>query len=247
MAHLKLDLLLTETGYKPTRDQRFRIYLTNSLEEHHQDTGTLFANWLSSEANEANHIKRDSPVMCVIGNPPYSGISSNNGEWIGKLIEDYKYVDGEHFKERKHWLNDDYVKFLRYGQHFIEKNGSGILAFINPHGFLDNPTFRGMRWHLLKTFDKIYTIDLQYIVAGDSVSVGDVTVVDNGFNFEIFGTPIDLDSKLSSSTIPASTVYPVTINFLDTKGNIELPFNSDGMYRASKKSDSDIYIGIYKD
>lgn len=160
MAHLKLDLLLTETGYKPTKDQRFRVYLTNSLEEYHQDTGTLFANWLSTEANEANHIKRDTPVMCVIGNPPYSGISSNNGEWISKLIEDYKYVDGVHFNERKHWLNDDYVKFLRYGQHFIEKNGSGVLAFINPHGFLDNPTFRGMRWHLLKTYDKIYTIDL---------------------------------------------------------------------------------------
>ncbi len=167
MAHLQLDLLLTETGYKPTvtssgveKNQRLRVYLTNSLEEHHQDTGTLFANWLSTEANEANHIKRDTPVMCVIGNPPYSGISSNNGEWISKLIEDYKYVDGVHFNERKHWLNDDYVKFLRYGQHFIEKNGSGVLAFINPHGFLDNPTFRGMRWHLLKTYDKIYTIDL---------------------------------------------------------------------------------------
>src|SRR5690554_7076998 len=160
MAHLKLDLLLTETGFKPTTNQRFRVYLTNSLEEHHQDTGTLFANWLSTEANEANHIKRDTPVMCVIGNPPYSGISSNNGEWISNLIEDYKYVDGVHFNERKHWLNDDYVKFLRYGQHFIEKNGSGVLAFINPHGFLDNPTFRGMRWHLLKTYDKIYTIDL---------------------------------------------------------------------------------------
>jgi predicted helicase len=160
MAHLKLDLLLTETGYKPTTNQRFRVYLTNSLEESHPDTGTLFANWLSTEANEANHIKRDTPVMCVIGNPPYSGISSNNGEWISKLIEDYKYVDGVHFNERKHWLNDDYVKFIRYGQHFIEKNGSGILAFINPHGFLDNPTFRGMRWNLLKTYDKIYTIDL---------------------------------------------------------------------------------------
>ena len=160
MAHLKLDLLLTETGYKPTTNQRFRVYLTNSLEESHPDTGTLFANWLSTEANEANHIKRDTPVMCIIGNPPYSGISSNNGEWISKLIEDYKYVDGVHFNERKHWLNDDYVKFLRYGQHFIEKNGSGVLAFINPHGFLDNPTFRGMRWHLLKTYDKIYTIDL---------------------------------------------------------------------------------------
>jgi len=160
MAHLKLDLLLTETGFKPTSNQRFKVYLTNSLEEHHQDTGTLFANWLSTEANEANHIKRDTPVMCVIGNPPYSGISSNNGEWISNLIEDYKYVDGVHFNERKHWLNDDYVKFLRYGQHFIERNGSGVLAFINPHGFLDNPTFRGMRWHLLKTYDKIYTIDL---------------------------------------------------------------------------------------
>jgi predicted helicase len=160
MAHLKLDLLLTETGYKPTTNQRFRVYLTNSLEESHPDTGTLFANWLSTEANEANHIKRDTPVMCVIGNPPYSGISSNNGEWISKLIEDYKYIDGVHFNERKHWLNDDYVKFLRYGQHFIEKNGSGVLAFINPHGFLDNPTFRGMRWNLLKTYDKIYTIDL---------------------------------------------------------------------------------------
>ncbi len=160
MAHLKLDLLLTETGFKPTSNQRFKVYLTNSLEEYHQDTGTLFANWLSTEANEANHIKRDTPVMCVIGNPPYSGISSNNGEWISSLIEDYKYIDGVHFNERKHWLNDDYVKFLRYGQHFIEKNGSGVLAYINPHGFLDNPTFRGMRWHLLKTYDKIYTIDL---------------------------------------------------------------------------------------
>src|SRR5690554_2536587 len=160
MAHLQLDLLLKETGFKPTKDQRTRVYLTNSLEEYHPDTGTLFANWLSSEANEANHIKRDTPVMCVIGNPPYSGISSNNGEWISDLIEDYKYVDGVHFNERKHWLNDDYVKFLRYGQHFIEKNGSGVLAFINPHGFLDNPTFRGMRWHLLKTYDKIYILDL---------------------------------------------------------------------------------------
>lgn len=160
MAHLKLDLLLKETGFKPTKDQRFRVYLTNSLEEHHADTGTLFANWLSSEANEANRVKRDTPVMCIVGNPPYSGISSNNGKWISDLIEDYKYIDGVHFNERKHWLNDDYVKFIRYGQHFIEKNGSGVLAFINPHGFLDNPTFRGMRWNLLKTYDKIYTIDL---------------------------------------------------------------------------------------
>ncbi|REG77530.1 type ISP restriction/modification enzyme [Algoriphagus antarcticus] len=163
MAHLKLDLLLKQTGYTGTKGQRFRIYLTNSLEEYHKDTGTLFANWLSAEANEANQIKRDAPVMIVAGNPPYSGESSNKGEWIMNLMEDYKKEPGgkEKLKERNpKWINDDYVKFIRYGQHFIEKNGSGILAFINPHGFLDNPTFRGMRWNLLKTFDKIYTIDL---------------------------------------------------------------------------------------
>ncbi|NOZ35661.1 MAG: N-6 DNA methylase [Chlorobi bacterium] len=160
MAHLKLDMLLTETGYKATKNQRFNIYLTNSLEEHHPDTGTLFSNWLSTEANEANHIKRDTPVMCVIGNPPYSGISINKGKWITNLIEDYKYVDGVHFGERKHWLQDDYVKFLRFGEHFINKNGEGVLAFINNHSFIDNPTFRGMRWHLLNSFDKIYIIDL---------------------------------------------------------------------------------------
>ena len=163
MAHLKLDLLLQETGYKPKKEQRFRVFLTNSLEEHHPDTGTLFANWLSTEANEANHIKRDTPVMCVIGNPPYSGESSNKGAWIMNLMEDYKKEPGgkQKLQERNpKWINDDYVKFLRYGQYYIEKNGEGILAFINPHGFLDNPTFRGMRWNLLKTYDKIYTIDL---------------------------------------------------------------------------------------
>ncbi len=160
MAHLKLDLLLSETGFKPTKEQRLKVYLTNSLEEHHPDTGTLFANWLSTEANEANKVKRDTPVMCIIGNPPYSGVSSNNNQFISKLIDDYKFIDGEHFNERKHWLNDDYVKFIRYAEWLIEKNKSGVIGFINPHGFLDNPTFRGMRWHLLNTFDKIYTIDL---------------------------------------------------------------------------------------
>lgn len=163
MAHLKLDMLLAETGYKPKKEQRFNIYLTNSLEEHHPDTGTLFSTWLSSEANEANHIKRDTPVMVVMGNPPYSGESANEGDWIMKLMGDYKKEPGgkEKLKEKNpKWINDDYVKFLRYGQYFIEKNGEGILAFINPHGFLDNPTFRGMRWNLLKTYDKIYTLDL---------------------------------------------------------------------------------------
>lgn len=163
MAHLKLDMLLAETGYKPKKEQRFHVYLTNALEEYHPDTGTLFANWLSTEANEANHIKRDTPVMVVMGNPPYSGESANKGKWIMDLMEDYKKEPGGKVKLNERnpkWINDDYVKFIRFSQHLIERNGEGILAFINNHGFLDNPTFRGMRWSLLKTFDKIYVLDL---------------------------------------------------------------------------------------
>ncbi|MDR3704968.1 MAG: DNA methyltransferase [Paludibacteraceae bacterium] len=156
MAHLKLDLLLTETGYKPTTDQRFRVYLTNSLEEYHPDTGTLFANWLSTEANEANRIKRETPVMCVIGNPPYSVSSSNKGEWIQNLIIDYK----KKLNERKINLDDDYIKFIRFGQYFIDKNGSGVLAYISNNSFIDGITHRQMRKSLLESFDKIYILDL---------------------------------------------------------------------------------------
>lgn len=156
MAHLQLDLLLTETGYKPKDNQRLRVFLTNSLEESHPDTGTLFANWLSTEANEANRIKRDSPVMCVIGNPPYAVSSTNKSPWIQNLIADYK----KNLKERKINLDDDYIKFIRYGQHFIDKNGSGIVAYISNNSFIDGITHRQMRKSLLETFDKIYILDL---------------------------------------------------------------------------------------
>ena len=157
MAHLKLDLLLTETGYIPKKEQRFRVYLTNSLEEHHPDTGTLFANWLSAEANEANHVKRDTPVMVVLGNPPYSVSSSNKSPWIESLTADYK----KDLNERNiQPLSDDYIKFIRFGQHFIDKNGEGILAYISNNSFIDGIIHRQMRKHLMESFDKIYILDL---------------------------------------------------------------------------------------
>lgn len=158
MAHLQLNLLLSETGYKPqgNSQERLKVYLTNSLEESHPDTGTLFANWLSAEANEANYIKRDTPVMCIIGNPPYNVSSSNKGDWILNLIADYK----KDLNEKKVNLDDDYIKFIRYGQYFIEKNGEGILAYISNNSFIDGTNHRQMRKELLKSFDKIYILDL---------------------------------------------------------------------------------------
>ncbi len=163
IAHLKLALTLKNTGYDRSLDQRLNVFLTNSLEEATPRSSTLFSKWLSDEADAASKVKTETPVMICLGNPPYSGASQNKGEWIACLMDDYKKEPGgmEILKERNpKWLNDDYVKFIRLAQHYIERNGEGIIAFINPHGYLDSPTFRGMRWNLLKTFDKIYTLDL---------------------------------------------------------------------------------------
>ncbi|MDR0611775.1 MAG: N-6 DNA methylase [Planctomycetaceae bacterium] len=167
MAHLRLDMLLRETGYQFVQPdnyfpKRLRIFLTNSLEEARPKTTNPFAQWLSNEANSASSIKSNVPVMVVLGNPPYSGESINKSKWIEMLLRDYKKEPtGEKLREKNpKWINDDYVKFIRYGQYFIEKNGEGILAYINNHSFLDNPTFRGMRWNLLQKFDKIYIVNL---------------------------------------------------------------------------------------
>lgn len=157
MAHLKLDLTLQETGFKNEKQQRLWIYLTNSLEEEHSDTGTLFANWLSNESNEANHIKKDMPIMTIIWNPPYSVSSQNKWEKILKLLEDYKKDLNE---KNIQPLSDDYIKFIRYASSYIEKNWEWILAFITNNSYLDWITHRQMRKHLLQTFDKIYIYDL---------------------------------------------------------------------------------------
>lgn len=164
MAHLQLDLLLTETGYSPSPSgragvgqQRLRVYLTNSLEEASSEKPNLYmSQWLTDEAAQADIIKRDTPIMCVIGNPPYAVSSTNKNEWIQNLIADYK----KDLNERKINLDDDYIKFIRYGQHFIDKNGSGILAYISNNSFIDGITHRQMRKSLLYSFDKIYILDL---------------------------------------------------------------------------------------
>lgn len=161
MCHMKLDIVLTELGYKPIKAPRLGVYLTNSLEEGERDVRDLFmAQWLTREAREANTIKRQMPIMCVIGNPPYSGHSSNKGEWISGLMEPYKKSPELKRPAQAKWLSDDYVKFIRLAEHFIERTGEGVLGFITNHSYLDNPTFLDMRHHLMETFDRIYVLDL---------------------------------------------------------------------------------------
>ena len=166
IAHLKLSLAFRDTGFKYFNDRRLGIYLTNSLEESGIQQQGLFALGLAEsiaeESKAASKIKNEKPIMIVIGNPPYSGISSNETEYANKLVEKYKVEPGgkQRLREKKHWLNDDYVKFIALAEKMIQKNGEGIVGFITNHGYLDNPTFRGMRWSLLDTFDYLYSMDL---------------------------------------------------------------------------------------
>ena len=232
MAHLKLDLVLRETGYiqgeARINDKIFRqdnlfdtelaqigrnsailnsnnrvgIYLTNSLEEADPDTQTLWAaQWLSDEAKEANNIKQNVPVMCVLGNPPYSVSSANTNDFAKELISKYKIG----LNEKKLNLDDDYIKFIALGQHYIEKNGNGVLAYISNNSFLDGITHRQIRRSLMESFDKIYIVNLH----GNSrthETAPDGTKDENVFDIRT-GVSINIFIKTSKSKKLADVYY----------------------------------------
>ena len=179
MAHLKLATALQLDQNKGNLPERLNIYLTNSLEEEQPETKLDFGTFVSDEANAANALKRETPVMVVMGNPPYNEKSANKGKWIMDLMDDYKQEPGESkkvikvnkrtkqktfkntLKERNpKGINNDYCKFIRLGQHFVNRTQEGVLAYITANTFLDTRLFRGMRYDLLKTFDKIYIVNL---------------------------------------------------------------------------------------
>jgi hypothetical protein len=205
VGHLKMSFLLEELGYSLQKDDRFKLYLTNTLEmEELEQTDFPGMASLSEESHLAGKVKKEQPILIILGNPPYSGMSANKSEkevsfkkgerytshyhiqkdgfthklipqtkearreitkkqktWIGELIEYYKIIDGKWLKEKNpKWLQDDYVKFIRFAQWKIDQAGEGVLGFITNHSYLDNPTFRGMRQSLMKSFNEIYILDL---------------------------------------------------------------------------------------
>ncbi len=160
--HLKMGYLLEELGHKLSGDERFQFYLTNTLEmEELAQTSLPGMASLSEESHLAGKLKKERPILVILGNPPYSGHSANRGDWIKKQIETYKMIDGKPLGEKNpKWLQDDYVKFIRFAQWKIDQIGEGVLGFITNHSYLDNPTFRGMRQSLMNSFDEIYILDL---------------------------------------------------------------------------------------
>lgn len=169
IGHLKMGFIFDELGYKMVDDERFKLYLTNTLEmEEIEEIAIPGLSSLSEESHLAGKVKKEQPVLVIIGNPPYSGISANTNEWTERLLKEdidgaqsYYKVDGKPLCEKNpKWLQDDYVKFLRFAQWKIQTSGYGIVGMITNHSYLDNPTFRGMRQSLMKTFDEIYILNL---------------------------------------------------------------------------------------
>ncbi len=162
VGHLKMSFFLEELGHRLGDDERMPFYLTNTLDWKELEESRLPGiAALAAESRLAGVVKKEKPILLIFGNPPYSGHSSNKGAWIRGLIDNYKQVDGQPLGEKNpKWLQDDYVKFLRYAQWKIEQAGRGSVGMITNHSYLDNPTFRGMRQSLLRTFDDLYVLDL---------------------------------------------------------------------------------------
>lgn len=163
IAHLKLGITLQESGVKNIKE-RLGIYLANTLDAPKEHNASIFnmlglMDAVTEENRLADDVKHNRPIMVIVGNPPYSGISMNR-QYTDNDVYKVEIGGKEKLKEKKNWLDDDYVKFIRFAESMIEKNGEGVVGMITAHGYIDNPTFRGMRWHLRKTFNKIYIVDL---------------------------------------------------------------------------------------
>jgi predicted helicase len=214
MCHLKLGLTLKQTGYKDS-NQRLGVYLTNTLEEAREDYETLFASWLSQEANEASRIKKEMPIMVVIGNPPYSVSSSNKGEWIEKLVSDYKK---DLHEGSINALSDDYVKFIRFAQFHVEKNGHGIVAMITNNSFLDGIVHRKMRQMLLEAFDNIFILNLHGDRTEIEENVDNNSKIRNVFDIQQ-GVSINIFVKTSKSKKNAN------VHYFNCYGSREVKYN----------------------
>ena len=207
ITHLRLGLLLQECKDLPFEfgeTDRLNVFLTNAL-EYPDDRETQMdllcqTDNLSGESHNADVVKRDTAITVVLGNPPYSGNSTNNDRCIIALMEDYKKEPSgiKQLKERNpKWINDDYVKFMRSAQDYLERSSLGVFGYINPHGFLDNPTFRGVRWYLWTGYDQLYILDLHGNIRKKE-RVSDGSKDENVFDI-MQGVSINIFSKITPS------------------------------------------------
>lgn len=163
IGHLKISLLLQELGYTLKEDDRFQLYLTNTLEiEKIESQPLLLAPEISEESEKAYEVKEKKPILVIFGNPPYSVSSSNiikAGSDFHKLYDSYK--ENVRKEERNiQPLSDDYIKFIAFAHWKIKQTGQGIIGMITNNSYLDGLIHRDMRKRLLDDFDEIYVLNL---------------------------------------------------------------------------------------
>lgn len=159
IAHLKMSLLLDELGYKMKETDRFKLYLTNTLEiEDLEQTKIPGMASLSEESKQATKIKKEKPLLVIMGNPPYSQASFNKSDFIFDLMALYK----KDVRDEKNIqiLTDDYVKFIRFCHWKLEQTQNGIVGLITKNTYINAAAFKGMRKQLLQFFDKVYVLNL---------------------------------------------------------------------------------------
>ncbi|MFQ5713825.1 MAG: type ISP restriction/modification enzyme [Candidatus Scalinduaceae bacterium] len=159
VGHLKMSFLMEEFGYKLRKDDRFKLYLTNTLEM--EDLAQSEFPGMSSLAEEsrlAGNVKKKTPVLVIMGNPPYSVSSINKSRFIEKEMELYKKDVRDERNIQP--LSDDYIKFIRFAHWKIEKEGKGIIGMITNNSYLSGLIHRGVRKKLLESFNEIYVLNL---------------------------------------------------------------------------------------
>ncbi|MCX6231038.1 MAG: N-6 DNA methylase [Bacteroidetes bacterium] len=159
IAHLKMSFLLDEYGYKMKDTDRFKLYLTNTLEiEDLEQTRIPGMSSLSEESKQAALVKRKQPILVIMGNPPYSIASYNKSDFIEEIMDLYK----EDVRDEKliGVLHDDYAKFIRFCHWKIDQAGKGIMGLITKNTYINTSAFKGLRKKLLESFDKVYIFNL---------------------------------------------------------------------------------------
>ncbi|HEU4323415.1 MAG TPA: type ISP restriction/modification enzyme [Roseiflexaceae bacterium] len=163
VAHLQIGLLLQRYGATLGGEERAAIYLTNALtgwEPPAAGQQRLLFPELEAERDAAARIKREAPILVVLGNPPYSGYA---GIAIGEerdLSNAYRTTKAAPVPQGQ-GLNDLYVRFFRMAERrIVEGTRQGIVCFISNYSWLDGLSFTGMRERYLELFDTIWIDNL---------------------------------------------------------------------------------------
>jgi Type ISP C-terminal specificity domain/N-6 DNA Methylase len=235
IAHLKLSQYLRDKLHELHKEERLQVYLTNTLEPIEPEPN-MFLPELSHEVEAAQRVK-DQPILAILGNPPYSGHSKNKGEWISRAIDGYKYtietdaagrqINKPLGERNPKWLNDDYVKFIRFAQLKMDAVEEGVVGIITNHSWLDNPTFRGMRQSLMRTFDQIYVLDLhgsakKKEIAPDGSKDENVFDIEQGVAISLFIKQRNLDRGVWRGDLWGKRLHKYEVLAESTLANVSL-------------------------